>query len=165
MAFNGEIFGLPIPDAGPIFATALVIHILCGLTAVIAGALAATARKQPGRHPLAGRVYLWGPSAESLPPRRSWPRSVGTKTPTYSPSPSLRSASACTDTALADATDQAGHLTTTSAWAAPTSPYSPASTSTMEPSSPMGPAAPPHLLAPAQPHRRTSYLADTVPLR
>ena len=63
MAFNGEIFGLPIPDAGPIFATALVIHILCGLTAVIAGALAATARKQPGRHPLAGRVYLWGPSA------------------------------------------------------------------------------------------------------
>jgi uncharacterized membrane protein len=59
MAFNGEIFGLPIPDAGPIFATALVIHILCGLTAVIAGALAATARKQPGRHPLAGRVYLW----------------------------------------------------------------------------------------------------------
>lgn len=59
MAFNGEIFGLPIPDAGPIFATALVIHILCGLTAVIAGALAATAPKQPGRHPLAGRVYLW----------------------------------------------------------------------------------------------------------
>ena len=59
MAFNGEIFGLPIPDAGPIFATALVIHILCGRIAVIAGALAATARKQPGRHPLAGRVYLW----------------------------------------------------------------------------------------------------------
>ena len=59
MTFNGEIFGLPIPDAGPIFAAALVIHILSGLTAVIAGALAATARKQPGRHPRAGRVYLW----------------------------------------------------------------------------------------------------------
>jgi hypothetical protein len=162
MAFNGEIFGLPIPDAGPIFATALVIHILCGLTAVIAG----RSPRLPGNNPDVTRlVYLWGPSAESLPPRRSWPRSVGTKMPTYSPSPSLRSASACTDTALADATDQAGHLTTTSAWAAPTSPYSPASTSTMEPSSPMGPAAPPHLLAPAQPHRRTSYLADTVPLR
>jgi uncharacterized membrane protein len=55
---NGEIFGLPIPDAGPIFAAALVLHILSGLTAVIAGALAATARKQPGRHPRAGRVYL-----------------------------------------------------------------------------------------------------------
>jgi hypothetical protein len=59
MTFNGEIFGLPIPDAGPIFAAALVIHILSGLTAVIAGALAATARKRAGRHPRAGRVYLW----------------------------------------------------------------------------------------------------------
>ena len=56
---TGEIFGLPIPDAGPIFAAALALHILSGLTAVIAGALAATARKQPGRHPRAGRVYLW----------------------------------------------------------------------------------------------------------
>jgi hypothetical protein len=55
---NGEIFGLPIPDAGPIFAAALVLHILSGLTAVSAGALAATTRKQPGRHPRAGRVYL-----------------------------------------------------------------------------------------------------------
>jgi threonine/homoserine/homoserine lactone efflux protein len=59
MTLSGEIFGLPIPAAGPVFATALVIHILCGLTAVIAGALAATARKRPGRHPRAGRVYLW----------------------------------------------------------------------------------------------------------
>jgi hypothetical protein len=59
MMLNREIFGLPIPDAGPIFAAALVLHILSGLTAVIAGALAATARKQPGRHPRAGRVYLW----------------------------------------------------------------------------------------------------------
>ena len=59
MTLSSEIFGLPLPDAGPVFATALVIHILCGLTAVIAGALAATARKRPGRHPPAGRVYLW----------------------------------------------------------------------------------------------------------
>ena len=50
---NGEIFGLPIPDAGPVFATALVLHVLSGLTAVIAGALASTARKRPGRHPRA----------------------------------------------------------------------------------------------------------------
>ena len=28
MTFNGEIFGLPIPDAGPIFAAALALHIL-----------------------------------------------------------------------------------------------------------------------------------------
>ena len=59
MTLNSEILGLPIPDAGPVFATALVIHILSGLTAVIAGALAATARKRPGRHPRAGRGYLW----------------------------------------------------------------------------------------------------------
>ena len=59
MTLNSEILGLPIPDAGPVFATALVIHILSGLTAVIAGALAATARKRPGRHPRTGRVYLW----------------------------------------------------------------------------------------------------------
>jgi hypothetical protein len=59
MTLSRELFGLPIPDAGPIFAAALVLHILSGLTAVIGGALAATARKQPGRHPRAGRVYLW----------------------------------------------------------------------------------------------------------
>jgi hypothetical protein len=56
---TGEIFGLPIPDAGPVFAIALAIHIGCGLTAVIAGALAATAKKSRGRHPGAGNVYLW----------------------------------------------------------------------------------------------------------
>jgi hypothetical protein len=56
---NSEIFGLPIPDAGPVFAVALAIHVASGLTAVVAGALAATARKRPGRHPRAGRVYLW----------------------------------------------------------------------------------------------------------
>jgi hypothetical protein len=55
----GEIFGLPIPDAGPAFATALTLHIASGLTTVIAGALAATAKKRRGRHPRAGRVYLW----------------------------------------------------------------------------------------------------------
>ena len=55
----GDFLGLPIPDAGPIFAAALVIHILSGLTAVITGALAATAKKRPGRHPRAGRIYLW----------------------------------------------------------------------------------------------------------
>jgi hypothetical protein len=56
---GSDIVGLPIPDAGPIFATALAAHIVSGLTAVAAGALAATARKQAGRHPRAGRVYLW----------------------------------------------------------------------------------------------------------
>jgi hypothetical protein len=56
---TGDILGLPIPDAGPVFAAVLVLHISLGVTAVISGALAATAKKQPGRHPRAGRVYLW----------------------------------------------------------------------------------------------------------
>jgi len=56
---TGEIFGLPVPDAGPVFAAALAVHIASGITAVLAGALAATARKRRGRHPRAGRVYLW----------------------------------------------------------------------------------------------------------
>jgi hypothetical protein len=55
----GDVFGLPIPNAGPIFAVALAGHIAAGLTAVGAGALAAIATKRPGRHPRAGRVYLW----------------------------------------------------------------------------------------------------------
>jgi cytochrome c oxidase assembly factor CtaG len=59
MMVAGDTVGLPIPDAGPVFAAALAVHILCGLIAVIAGALAATAKKRPGRHPRAGRVYLW----------------------------------------------------------------------------------------------------------
>src|SRR5262245_14986255 len=53
-----DFFGLPIPDAGPVFAVTLALHIAAGLTAVVAGALAATARKRSGRHPKAGRVYL-----------------------------------------------------------------------------------------------------------
>jgi hypothetical protein len=55
---GGDIFGLPIPDAGPVFLAALGVHIAAGLTAVVTGALAATARKRPGRHPKAGRTYL-----------------------------------------------------------------------------------------------------------
>jgi len=54
-----DIVGLPITHAGPIFAMALAGHIVSGLAAVTAGALAAIARKQAGRHPRAGHVYLW----------------------------------------------------------------------------------------------------------
>lgn len=55
-----NVFGLQIPNAGWVFFTALAVHVLAGLTSVITGALAATARKRPGRHPRAGHVYLWG---------------------------------------------------------------------------------------------------------
>jgi hypothetical protein len=69
VALTGEIFGLPIPDAGSTFATALVIHILCGLTAVITG------RSPPprGNEPDAIRVpagSICGQSVESSPPQR-----------------------------------------------------------------------------------------------
>jgi hypothetical protein len=36
----------------------LAVHIAAGLTAVVAGILATTARKRPGRHPRAGTVFL-----------------------------------------------------------------------------------------------------------
>ena len=54
------VFGLEIPSAGSVFATALIVHILAGLTCVVSGELAATAPKRPGRHPRAGTVYYWG---------------------------------------------------------------------------------------------------------
>jgi hypothetical protein len=57
---TAEILGLTIPDAGPLFFVALAVHVLAGSTCVLAGALAATARKRPGRHPAAGRIYLCG---------------------------------------------------------------------------------------------------------
>jgi hypothetical protein len=55
-----KVLGLEIPDAGPLFFAALAVHVLAGMTCVIAGALAATARKRRGRHAKAGHVYLWG---------------------------------------------------------------------------------------------------------
>ena len=51
---------MEIPNAGPLFFAALTVHVLAGMTCVVDGALAATARKRPGRHPKAGHVYLWG---------------------------------------------------------------------------------------------------------
>lgn len=41
----------------PLFAVLLLVHILAGLIAVIAGALAARSRKRPGRHPRFGTIY------------------------------------------------------------------------------------------------------------
>jgi hypothetical protein len=55
-----NIGGLQVPDAGPVFFAALAVHVAAATTCVISGALAATARKRPGRHPRAGEVYLYG---------------------------------------------------------------------------------------------------------
>jgi uncharacterized membrane protein len=54
-----QVFGLPIPDEGVVFDTALAFHITAGLTCVVTGALAATAPKRPGCHTLSGRIFLW----------------------------------------------------------------------------------------------------------
>jgi hypothetical protein len=53
-----DIGGIHVPDAGPVFLAALGLHVAAGATAIVAGALAASARKRPGRHPRAGTVYL-----------------------------------------------------------------------------------------------------------
>jgi len=57
------IAAVAIPQGGPAFRAALAVHILAGLTSVVSGAVAATARKRAGRHPVAGTVYFWGLSA------------------------------------------------------------------------------------------------------
>jgi hypothetical protein len=61
MVIIGEtFFGLEIPAAGPVFYAALAIHIAAGLTCVVTGAVAARARKRPGRHPRFGTIYYRG---------------------------------------------------------------------------------------------------------
>jgi hypothetical protein len=55
-----SFLGLDIPNAGPLFFAALGAHVLAGLTCTVSGAIAATARKRPGRHPRAGDVYILG---------------------------------------------------------------------------------------------------------
>jgi len=44
----------------PAVATLLLFHIVAGITCVMAGALAALTKKEPGRHPSLGDVYFWG---------------------------------------------------------------------------------------------------------
>ncbi|ETK32960.1 hypothetical protein [Microbispora sp. ATCC PTA-5024] len=55
-----DIAGTPVPDAGPVFLTALAVHVIAGITCVICGAMAAVTRKGGPRHLRFGRVYLWG---------------------------------------------------------------------------------------------------------
>ncbi len=55
-----EIDGFVIPDSGGVFLATLAVHVLAGAMCVVSGALAAFARKRPGRHPRAGTVYVCG---------------------------------------------------------------------------------------------------------
>lgn len=52
------VLGIDVPDTRTIFLAVLAVHVLAGMTAVVAGATAALVGKRPGRHPWAGRVYL-----------------------------------------------------------------------------------------------------------
>ena len=54
------VAGIPIPSASPFFLVGVAIHVVAGLTCVVAGAVAMLSRKRPGRHPTAGRIYYWG---------------------------------------------------------------------------------------------------------
>jgi cell division protein FtsW (lipid II flippase) len=53
------IAGIPLPSDAPLFLAFVVVHVVAGLTAVIAGAIAMLSQKRPGRHPQAGTVYYW----------------------------------------------------------------------------------------------------------
>ncbi|MEN3304411.1 MAG: hypothetical protein V7603_613 [Micromonosporaceae bacterium] len=75
------ILGINVPDSRPLFIAALAVHVPAGIVSVLSGAVAASARKRPRRHPIAGRVYLVGialvcASATVLAPMRwqhDWP--------------------------------------------------------------------------------------------
>ncbi|MEU7874628.1 hypothetical protein [Dactylosporangium sp. NPDC049140] len=54
-----RVFGLVVPDAGPLFVGVLVVHIAAGLAGVVTATVACLARKRPGTHPRWGRIYLW----------------------------------------------------------------------------------------------------------
>jgi hypothetical protein len=52
------IVGIPVPDAGPLFLTALTAHVAARLTCVTCGSAAALSREGT-RHRRFGRIYLW----------------------------------------------------------------------------------------------------------
>ena len=55
-----DFLGIPIPDEGPVFMIAVIVHIAAGLTCVIAGIVAMVSRKGGPVHIAFGRVYVGG---------------------------------------------------------------------------------------------------------
>ncbi len=53
------VFGVAVPDTRPVFLTFVAAHVVAGLLAAVAGVVAMVSAKRPGRHPRAGRIYLW----------------------------------------------------------------------------------------------------------
>jgi len=53
------VAGIPIPSTSPIFLAIVSLHVLFGLTCVVAGATAMASPKRRGRHPTSGTIYYW----------------------------------------------------------------------------------------------------------
>jgi len=53
------VLGIPIPSPDPVFLGVVCVHVLFGLAAVIAGAVAMLSKKGRGRHSNLGAVYFW----------------------------------------------------------------------------------------------------------
>jgi uncharacterized membrane protein len=56
------VLGIPIPSTDPVFLGGVGVHVLLGLAAVIAGALAMLSKKGRGRHSNLGTIYFWSVS-------------------------------------------------------------------------------------------------------
>jgi uncharacterized membrane protein len=55
-----DVLGIPIPDEGPVFLAAVLVHIVAGLTCVVCGIVAMVSRKGGHAHIAFGRVYVVG---------------------------------------------------------------------------------------------------------
>ena len=55
-----DFLGIPIPDEGPVFLVAVVIHIVAGLVSVAVGIVAMVSRKGGRVHITFGRIYVGG---------------------------------------------------------------------------------------------------------
>jgi len=53
------IAGIEVPSVSPLFLAVVGVHVVVGLIAVIAGIVAMSSTKQPGRHPRFGTIYFW----------------------------------------------------------------------------------------------------------
>jgi uncharacterized membrane protein len=53
------ILGIPIPSSDPVFLALVGIHVLVGLAAIVAGAVAMLSSKGRGRHSKFGTIYFW----------------------------------------------------------------------------------------------------------
>jgi cell division protein FtsW (lipid II flippase) len=53
------VLGIPIPSTNPLFLTIVGVHVMFGLAAVTAGAIAMLSNKGRGRHSNWGKTYFW----------------------------------------------------------------------------------------------------------